>query len=118
MLYVTFMHDSVKSLALVACSAVRRLVTVNTVCLGISLRCVCVNRLTTMDARDADSRQSTIALYTELDAKCDQLQATIVVDVDQTCHVHRRTQVLSITRRRLLLVYITLGDMDISAKSY
>jgi len=56
------------------------------------------------------------ALYTKLDAECDQ-QATVVgrrlTAADNIRH--RRRQVLSITDRQLLLVYIHLAMVDMSS---
>jgi len=53
--------------------------------------------------------QLILALYTELDVKCDQ-QSTIM-DVDHTCHVGRRHHVLSTPDRPpSLAVYIALAD--------
>ena len=65
-----------------------------------------------MDPRDAASRPiDHRAVYTQLDAECDQ-QATIVGDC--WCYMHgpvrRRRHVLSTTGRRLALVYIALSD--------
>jgi len=64
------------------------------------------SRLTPMDPRDElYHAQSPIALHTKLNAECDQQVTVVGRSLTALCHVHRRSQVLSVAG-----LSIALGD--------